>query len=151
MEQVVVFGGNRASTDYGREDVEVLTATKSLNAADTGKIFYLNAATEFTTTLPAIADAEAGWNCMFIVAAAPAAADYVITELAASDTNKVIVNGINELEVDTGDDGPYSAGCTTVSFVDGVAVAGDWIKVRCDGTNYFVTGQTKADGGVAAA
>ncbi|MCK5682126.1 hypothetical protein KAI46_15080, partial [bacterium] len=85
------------------------------------------------------------------VAAAPSGAAYVVTELAASDTDKIIVNGINELEVDTADDGPYSTGCTTVSFADGVAVAGDWVTVRCDGTNYFVTGQTKADGGVAVA
>ena len=151
MEQVVLIQGTRASADYGRFDVEVLSATKSLDAEDTGKVFMLNSATEFTTTLPSIAVAKAGWNCKIIVGAAPSGAAYVITELATADTNKVIVNGINELEVDTSDDGPYSAGCTTVSFADGVAVAGDWVDIFCDGTNYFVTGQTNADGGIAVA
>ena len=151
MEKIVTIGGKSSTADYGRDKAEVLAATKSLDENDTGKIFYLNSATEFTTTLPAISDAKLGWNCMFIVSAAPSGAAYVITEKTTSDTDKLIVNGINELEVDTADDGPYHAGCTTVSFADGVAVAGDWVQVRCDGTNYFITGQTNADGGVTLA
>ncbi len=150
MEKIVTIGGKKATADYGRDKAEILTAAKSLDANDSGTTFYLNSATEFTTTLPAAADAGLGWNCVFVVSAAPAAADYVITELATSDTDKIVVNGINELEVDTSDDGPYSAGCTNVAFKDGVAVAGDWIQIRCDGTSFFVTGQTNADGGIAA-
>lgn len=151
MEKIVTIGGKKATADYGRDKAEILTATKLLDENDTGTIFYLNATAEFTTTLPAIADAGIGWNCMFIVSAAPSGAAYVITELTTSDTNKLVVNGINELEVDTADDGPYNGGCTTVSFADGVAVAGDWIQVRCDGTNYFITGQSNADAAITLA
>ena len=149
MDKIVLVGGQKAVADFGRDLSEILTATKALDAADTGKVFYLNAATEFTTTLPSAAEAGLGWNCRFIVKAAPASADYVITEKASVDTDKIVVNGINELEVDTGDDGPYSAGCTNVAFKDGVAVAGDWIEIKCDGTYFYVTGQTNADGGIA--
>lgn len=151
MDKHVLVGGQQATADYGRDRAEVLTAAKSLDAADTGKIFYLNSATEFTVTLPAVADAGLGWNCMFVVKAAPSGAAYVVTEKTADDTNVLVVNGINELEVDTADDGPYHAGCTTVSFADGVAVAGDFIQVRCDGDKFYVTGQTKADGGITLA
>lgn len=140
---------DRASDVSAR--IEELTATKALDAADSDKIFMLNAATEFTTTLPAVADAGSGWRCKFMVKAAPSGAAYVITEKTSADTDKIITNGINELEVDTADDGPSNTGHTTVSFADGVAIAGDWVEFICDGTNFYCTGQTKADGGVTLA
>jgi hypothetical protein len=103
--------------------VVVLTEASQLTPADSDKIFMLNATAEFATTLPAVADAGAGWKCKFVVQAAPSSASYTIVEDAVYDTDVIIVNGINELEVDTSDDGPYSSGCTTISFYDGVAVA----------------------------
>ena len=128
-----------------------LTATASITPADSGKVFFLNSTTEFTTTLPTIADAGAGFNVKFMIKAAPSGADYVITENTSSDTNVIITNGINELETDTDDDGPGNGGHTTITFVDGVAVAGDWIDVLCDGTNWYVHGQVAADGGITLA
>ena len=151
MDKMVLVGGKEAVADFGRDRAEILTAATSLKASDTGKIFYLNSATEFTVTLPAAADAGLGWNCKIVVKAAPASADYVVTEKVADDTNVLVVNGINELEVDTESDGPYNAGCTTVTFADGVSVAGDWIDVICDGTYFYITGQTNADGGITLA
>lgn len=150
MEKIVTVQGDESQRDWGRVKVEDLTATKSLTPEDCGKVFMLNSATEFTTTLPSIEDAGAGWSCRFIVKAAPVGANYVVAEKATADTNKIIVNGINELEVDTSSDGVYSAGCTYVNFIASTAVAGDWIDVLCDGTNWFVTGQTNADGGITA-
>jgi hypothetical protein len=124
---------------------ELLTATKAMDVEDNGKTFWLNnATTEFTTTLPAIADAGIGFRCRFIVKAAPSGADYVITEKASADTDKIITNGINELAVTTATDGPSNTGHTTVAFDDGVAIAGDWVEFECDGTNWYCTGQTNA-------
>jgi len=140
-----------ASSGWSGNYCQDLTETTSLSPSDSGKVFFLNSATEFTTTLPAVADAGAGWTCKFIVKAAPSSADYVITESTSSDTNVIITNGINELEVDTSDDGPSNTGHTTISFADGVAIAGDWVELLCDGTNYYATGQTKADGGITLA
>ena len=138
-------------TGWSGEYCEDLTATKSLSASDSGKVLFLNSATEFTTTLPSVSEAGAGWNCKIIVKAAPSSADYVITEKTASDTNVIITNGINELEVDTTNDGPSNTGHTTITFADGVAIAGDYVELLCDGTNYYATGQTKADGGITLA
>ena len=128
-----------------------LTAAYQLLESDSEKIFMLNAATEFTTTLPAVEDAGAGWKCKVVVKAAPSGAAYIITEKTSKDTNVIITNGINELEVDTADDGPSNTGHTTISFADGVAIAGDWVEIFCDGTNFYVTGQTAADGGITLA
>ena len=127
---------------------EILTATKSLDAYDHGKTFWLNSATEFTTTLPAIATAGLGYTVEFIVMAAPAGANYVITELGTSDTNKIITNGIEEGEVDTETDSLYSTGHTFVNFIQSAAVAGDRARFVCNGVNWFCTGCTKADGGI---
>jgi hypothetical protein len=110
----------------------------------------LNSDTEFATTLPAVADAGAGWYCKVVVKAAPSGASYTVIEGEGSDANVIIVNGINELEVDTNDDGVSNTGCSTVTFVDGSAIKGDFIDIWCDGSNYYVSGQTKADGGITA-
>ena len=128
-----------------------LTAATSLTPGDSGKVFFLNSSSEFTTTLPSVADAGAGFHCKFIVKAAPSGAAYVVTEKTSADTNVIITNGINELEVDTDDDGPSNTGHTTITFADGVAIAGDWVELLCDGTNWYATGQTKADGGITLA
>ncbi len=127
-----------------------LSAASTLAETDSGSIFLLNSDAEFATTLPAVADAGAGWYCKFVVKAAPSGASYTVIEGEGSDANVIIVNGINELEVDTSDDGVSNTGCSTVTFVDGVAIKGDFIDIWCDGSNYYVSGQTKADGGITA-
>lgn len=139
-----------SSASFGhKKKVQKLAGATQLLESDSGKIFMLNSATEFATTLPAVKDAGAGWYCKIVVDAAPSGAAYTVVEKAADDTDVIIVNGINELEVDTDDDGPYNAGCTTITFADGVALQGDHIDIWCDGSNYYVSGQTKADGGIS--
>jgi len=150
MEKIVTIGGKKATADYGRDKAEILTASKSLDANDTGKIFYLNAVAGFAITLPAVATAGLGWNCEIVIKTATTSVGYTVTELATSDTDVIVVNGINELEVDTSDDGVTSAGCTTITFVDSLDAVGDWIKIRCDGVKFYVTGQTSLDGGITA-
>jgi hypothetical protein len=119
-----------------------LTAASTLSSAYSGYTLFLNSATEFATTLPAPA---AGLNYKFIVKAAPASASYTI--VTGSSAN-IIIGGINELEVDTGDDGPYDADADTITFADGVAVVGDWVELISDGTSWYLTGQANADGGI---
>tara|TARA_R110002020_G_scaffold239550_1_gene452090 strand:- start:205 stop:657 length:453 start_codon:yes stop_codon:yes gene_type:complete len=139
---------NSSFTSSHKLKVKTLATATSLTEEDSGAVFLLNSATEFATTLPSVSDAGSGWYCKFVIGAAPSSASYTVVEKAADDTDVIILNGINELVVDTNDDGPYSAGCTTITFVDSVAAIGDWIDIWCDGSNYFVTGQTKADGGI---
>lgn len=123
----------------GAED---LTAVGSITADDSGRTFFLNSATEFATTLPAPVK---GLRYKFIVKAAPSGASYTI--VTASSAN-IIIGGINELEVDTGDDGPYIDDGDTITFVDGVSVVGDYVDLISDGTSWYVSGQAKADGGI---
>lgn len=126
----------------GTNHVEDLTAASTLTANDSGKTFFLNSATEFATTLPSPA---AGLRFKFIVKAAPSGANYTI--VTASSAN-IIIGGINELEVDTGDDGPYDNNGDTITFVQAVSVVGDWVEMVSDGTSWYVTGQANADGGI---
>ena len=122
-------------------EVETVAAANTILAAESPKIFYLNLAGGFTSTLPAPA---AGLYFKFIVKTAPTTA-YVITTNAGAD---IMIGGINELEVDTNDDGPYDNNADTLNFVASVAVVGDWVEFVSDGTSWYFTGQTNADGGV---
>ena len=76
----------------------------------------------------------------------------MITELGTADTNKIVVAGITELEVDTNDDGPSSTGCTFLKSISGgtLSQVGDWVEFYCDGTNWFCHGQSVKDGGWTA-
>lgn len=121
--------------------VEDLTAVGTLTTADCGKTLMLNSATEFATTLPS---PTSGCVIRFVVKAAPASASYTV--VTASSAN-ILIGGINELEVDTGDDGPYDNDGDTITFVDAVAVVGDFVELVSDGTRWYLHGQTNADGG----
>lgn len=112
---------------------EVVTATNVITAAESGKTFFLNSATEFVSTLPAPA---LGLKYKFIVSAAPSGASYTVI-CAASGTlikGHVLTNDVNSAtDADFG-----TSGELTLTFVDGKAVAGDWAEFQCDGTNWFV-------------
>ena len=79
----------------------------------------------------------------FWVATAPTTAYTIAT---ASSAN-LMRGGVNELEVDAGDDGPRSAVGDLFSFVANVAALGDWVEFESDGTGWYITGQTFSDGG----
>lgn len=121
--------------------VETVTAANVITAAESGKTFFLATAGGFASTLPPPA---AGLKYKFIVKTAPTTAYTIATNSSAN----IIIGGVNELEVDTGDDGPRSAVGDLVSFVANVAVVGDYVEVISDGTSWYLTGQTNADGGV---
>lgn len=137
----VTSGGAATVTARDAEPAEVVTATNVITADESGKTFFLATAGGFTSTLPAPA---LGLKFKFIVSVAPTTA-YIITTNAGAD---IMIGGINELEVDTGDDGPYDNNADTLNFVASVAVVGDWVEFVSDGTSWFFTGQTNADGGV---
>jgi len=124
------------------ELVETLAAVDTLTTSECGKTVFLNHATEFAVTLPA---PSAGCKFTFFVAAAPVSASYTVVTAASAN---LFIGGINELEVDTGDDGPYDADGDTITFVDGVSVVGDHVTLISDGTSWFISGQANADGGI---
>ena len=123
--------------------VEDITASRTLKVDESGTTFMWNVVTGATATLPAISGAK-GVSYRFIVKTAATSNSYIITENTASDTNK-IVSKIAEAEVDTGTDGLYDAGHTTITLGT-TAVIGDVIEVFCDGVKWFATGYINADG-----
>ena len=129
-----------------RKNVHSLTAAYVVLPSDSGKVFTLNAAAGAAITLPSVADAQEGWNCRFIVGTAFDTTDWIITATAA-----IMVGGINELEVDTSDDGPVTVGGTTINIELGAETIGDYVDfVVADGKMY-INGQTKLDGGMTIA
>jgi hypothetical protein len=132
------------TTPTGTGTTEVVTTTNVIDAAESGTTYLLSLADGFTSTLPAPA---AGLWYKFIVAIAPTTS-YVIATNGGSD---IMIGGINELAVTTGNDGPYDNNADTLNFVLNVAVVGDWVEFISDGTSWYFTGQTNADGGVTTA
>jgi hypothetical protein len=111
---------------------EVVAATNVIAASESGSVFFLNAATEFVSTLPAPA---LGLNFEFIVTAAPSGADYTIFTTSGAN---IIKGQVYTLDVNSGTDPDFeTSGGDTISFVSAKAVAGDRVVIRCDGTNYF--------------
>ena len=123
---------------------ETLIAARTLTAADSGKTLYLGVAGGFTVTLPA---PLLGLRYRFVVKVAPTTAYIIVTNGGAN----IMCGGVNELEVDTGDDGPYDTDADTLNFVASVAVVGDFVEMESDGTTWYYRGQTNADGGITTA
>jgi hypothetical protein len=116
-----------------------LTAASTLTDADNGMVFYLNASTEFATTLPA---PFMGARFTFIVKAAPSGASYTV--VTASSAN--IIKGLqNSVAGDAGDNGTAD---DTITFVDGQAVAGDKVELYSDGTSWFAYAISKVAAGI---
>ena len=112
--------------------VEDVTATNVITAAESGKTFFLNSATEFVSTLPAPA---AGLNYTFIVKAAPSGADYTVVTNGGAD---IIIGMVTCATAN--DLGQYDANADVVTFVGGSSIVGDWIKVVSDGTSWYLSG-----------
>lgn len=120
----VVVNGNAA----------VLAEATTLTAADSGKTLFLNATAEFAVTLPTPA---LGLRFKFVVAGAPSGASYTIA--TASSAN--IIKGAFASAADAGGSMDSEAsGGDTITFVDGQALAGDWVELESDGTSWFATG-----------
>lgn len=125
---------------------ETVTATNAIAASECGKIFFLNSATEFASTLPTAGDCPSGCWFKFVVVGAPSGASYTV--VTGNTLENTMYGGFVERETDTGDDGPYQAAGDTITIVDGVAVQGDFIDIVSDGTSWYVSGVANADGGL---
>ena len=115
-------------------DHETLTAASTLTYADCGKTFFLNATTEFATTLPT---PIAGCMATFYIKAAPVGSSYTVVTDSGDNViyGEAVVNGAAIAAV-TED---------TITFTASAAAIGDWVTLYSDGTNWYVSGQ-----GVAA-
>jgi len=126
---VPAFGGGNLA------DLEILTADKTLQSYDSGKTFLLNAAAGKTVLLPALTK---GFNAKFIIGAAFATSNWVLTNPSAVIQGSVIVNGANVAV----------ANKTNINFVNTADSLGDWVSIVCDGTNVYVSGNAIIAGAV---
>lgn len=111
-----------------------VAATRTILASENGATFFFGHGTEFAMTLPA---PFLGARYRFVCTAAPTGASYTI--VTASSAN--IIKGSFASAADAGGSmDSETSGGDTISFVDGQAVAGDWVELLSDGTNWFATG-----------
>lgn len=123
-------------------NVETVTSANVLTAAESGKTFFLDADTEFSSTLPTPA---AGLRYTFIVADAPACADYTI--LASGGAN--IIKGHVLTSDVTGCCAEDSAtGNDRINFEACVALEGDRVDLISDGTSWFARASSAAAGAI---
>lgn len=113
-------------------NVEVVTATNVIAAAESGKTFFLDAAAGFASTLPAPA---AGLRFSFIVKTAPTSNGYTIV---TNGTTQKVLKGLAVIAADAV--GDVSAGGTTATFVHNQALPGDRADMICDGTIWYMIG-----------
>ena len=139
--------GDGATTMVGVNPLgEVVAATNVITAAECGSVFFLSHGTEFQSTLPAMSTCTAGCTFEFYVEAAPSGASYTI--LTGNTDEDLLIGGVVERDVDTGDDGPYDASADTITFVNNVSVVGDMVRIVASGNYWYVTGVANADGGI---
>jgi len=113
-------------------NVEVVTAANVIDAAESGKTFFLDAAAGFKSTLPAPA---AGLRFTFIVKTTPTSNGYTIV---THGTAQKVLKGLAVIAADAV--GDVSAGGTTATFVHNEALPGDRVDVICDGTIWYMIG-----------
>ena len=131
-----------------RLDSRSITGDYQLLASDSGSIFFNKVAAAATVTLPAISDAQEGWNCKIIIATNVTSGNFTITEKAASDTDKIILC-TNEQQNNAAPAGT-STGCTNVLLANGADAEGDMFDIYCDGTSWYIYANVKADAAVTA-
>ena len=124
-----------------------LITTKSVEASDDNKIFFLNLAAGFTVTMPKLSEVYKGWSCKFLVATAPSGGDYVVTEDGTVDTDKV-KGALDTGVVLTASDSDTATADTFLKFIDGQAIVGDWCIFETDGVNWFVYGRSNVLAGM---
>lgn len=118
----------------GTELSEVVTATNVMTAAESGKTFYLSAAAGFLSTLPAPA---AGLNYRFVVKTAPTGgAGYTISTPTPFAN---IIFGL-VLASPTDDAGVLASAEDLITLVNDASLIGDYVDLRSDGTNWYVSG-----------
>lgn len=110
---------------------ESLTAAATLDATDSGKVFFLNLAGGFSVTLGPV---EAGASMKFIVATAPTT-DYIL-DAGSALIHANAVSSEDALGVAASTSGTAVA---TINLVAAKAQIGDCVELVSDGTSWFAS------------
>lgn len=110
-------------------------ADNTLTVAESGTTFYMGTSTGFTYTLP---PATNGVWFKFVVAATFTTTNYVIDSAEGSniDGSLMVVSTIVECDAED-----------QINFVHSAENIGDWIEIRSNGANWFITGGQGQDSG----
>jgi hypothetical protein len=127
---------------YEFSSYESLTGIKTIDSADNGKTFGLNADPGVIITLPTCAAAGAGFHCIFRVEAAFGTTSWVITA-----TSTLINLRVNEA---SGGAGELDANATSVNFAFGAETIGDVIHLSTNGSVWFAQGFCEIANGITA-
>jgi hypothetical protein len=127
--------GSRAS--FAGTVVENITAAKTLDPSDSGKVFTLDQDASFDVTLPTAAQAGAGWNAKFILTDAGSGTVKVIPN-SAEDT---LIGTLGSADGGTASSMSAESGVDELIWVASTAAPGDWAELICDGSNFYVSGQ----------
>lgn len=123
------------------EPVETITADDTLTTAESGKVVYIGTA-GVDLTLPSAAT-SAGITYRVLVNANFATTNMTITG-GASDSSDDLIYGSLEVAGAV----VLCAAEDTISFVNTAELPGDYVELRSNGTNWFLTGQAGATGGI---
>ena len=116
---------------------QTISADVTLTAADAGQIISVNGATAVDVTLPRAT--SAGLWFRFVLS--DNTADVDIIQGDASDELVGSIMCLSNKDTGTGSD-------TKITFKNGVALAGDYVEVVSDGSDWLVSGQSAVNSGI---
>ena len=127
-------------------DTQHVTADYACPNQDSGKTFFL-ASNAIDITLPS-APVD-GWHCRVIANADYATAPSTVT---INGSGEFFAGSIGTATIDTATDGAIfdNAADDVIQFA-AAALAGDWVDIVCNGTSWFVSGQSQLAAGIASA
>jgi len=128
----------RSRNTSGSSNFEAVTGTNTIFEGENGKTFFLNSATGFDSTLPAPAP---GLHYTFIVQTAPTSGNHTIGTNAGA-------NVLYGTTLDIVGDLVYGSAQDVINFVASTSVVGDRAEVVSDGTSWYYTAFSGADGGI---
>ena len=118
---------------------EEISAARTLDSADSGKVLGVNQASAYEITLPKVSEVDQGWNVKFMLTVVGANA-VTIANNTAEDTIVGYSAGSGDGSAGSSTD---STAVDEIVFISG-AQLGDCVELFCDGT-YFHTRATAHD------
>jgi len=136
----LVVAGDTSMTGSitAKESIETATADDTLTISESGKTIYFGTA-GVDITLPAVATA-AGVVYRFVCSANFATTSMTVKTSGGEDKIYGSLEVAGAVVLCSAED--------TVTFVNSAELPGDWIELRSDGTNWYLTGQAGTSGGL---
>jgi len=135
---------NSNSGDYGKQYkqwvVEAVTADKTLDGDDSGKLFVVNPAATTTLTLPSVS--LVGWNCTVVLTEGIAATDGSMDQIV----NIALGQGdnIGQVHEVAGGAGNFAVTGDDFFVFTAAATPGDRVELISDGTQWIIQGYVKS-------